>query len=106
MDDLLVRVERMLRDRWLRIALGWSVAFAYYVLVVLGEIGRTGSIVISAITAALALPFFRTRPLLSMGLAGTGILFVVGFMTNGYYVQDVTQQSAVLVAVFGGAISR
>lgn len=86
--------------------MGIVAAISYYGLVVAGEIGRSGSIVVSAVPAALVLIWFRGRPTVAMILAAVGVLLVAFLMTNGYYVQAVTQQCAVLFAIFGGALSR
>lgn len=100
-------VRQLVRDDpRLQTVLWIAAAGLYYALVVAGEIGRSGTIVATAIPAALVLVFFRDRPRLAMGLSAAGILAVASAMTNGFYVQDVTQQSSAAVAIFGAAISQ
>jgi signal transduction histidine kinase len=104
--DLIDRVRRLLgADPRFRAAALVVAAAAYYGIVVAGEIGRSGSVVLTAVPAALAIVFFRSRPILAMGLSAGGVLFVAWAMTNGLYVQNVTQQSAAAVAIFGAARS-
>ncbi len=104
--DHIDRIRRALRaDPRLTSAVVAVAAALYYGIVVAGEIGRTQSIIVSAVPAALAVVFFRTRPLLAMQSSAAGILLVAWFMTNGVYVQDVTQQSAAALAIFGAARS-
>lgn len=105
MDGLPDWIEPIVRDGRVRLVLALAVAVAYYVLVVAGEIGRTGTILITAVPAALSLIWFRTRPPLALGLSTAGVLSVLFVMVNGFYVQAVTQQSAVLVVIFGACIS-
>jgi len=104
--DHIDRVRRALgADPRLASAVAVVAAGLYYGLVVAGEIGRTQSIVVSAAPAALAVLFFRTRPVLAMQCSAVGIVLVAWFMTNGVFVQDITQQSAAALAIFGAARS-
>jgi signal transduction histidine kinase len=104
--DVIDRLHLALRaDRRLSAAVSVTAAGIYYAVVVAGEIGRTGTVVFTAIPAALVLVFFRARPLLAMALSAVGILALAFVMTNGWYIQDVTQQSAAAVAVYGAARS-
>lgn len=104
--DFIDRLQRVLRaDQRVAAAASVVAAGIYYVVVVAGEISRTGTVLITAVPAALVLVFFRHRPLLAMGLSATGILAVAFLMTNGWYIQDVTQQSAAAVAIYGAARS-
>ena len=105
MDDIVRRLEPGFRRPEVRLVLALAAAALYYGFVVAGEIGRSGSILLSAIPPALSLIWFRSRPALSLALAALGVLLLAYFMTNGSFVQNVTQQSAVLVALFGGAMS-
>lgn len=100
------RLRRRLRaDARLAVALSVVAAAVYYWVVVAGEIGRTQSILVTAVPAALVLIVFRVRPVLAMGSSTLGVLGVAWAMTNGFAVQDVTQQSAAAVAIFGAARS-
>jgi signal transduction histidine kinase len=104
--DIIERWRSRLRaDPRFAAALSVVAAVVYYWVVVAGEIGRTGSIIVTAVPAALVLIAFRVRPVLAMGLSALGILAVAWGMTNGLYIQDVTQQSAAAVAIFGAARS-
>lgn len=89
----------------MRVAFAVAAAATYYCVVVGGEIGRSGSIVVTAAPAALVLLFFRARPILAMALSALGILVVAWAMTNGFFIQDVTQQSSASLAVLGAALS-
>ncbi|WP_162850841.1 sensor histidine kinase [Amnibacterium kyonggiense] len=104
--DLLGWLKRQwVVDPRLRAAVWVVAAGAYYAVVVAGEIGRTGSIIVTAIPAALVLVAFRSRPVLAMGFSATGILLMAWAMTNGFAIQDATQQSAATFAIFGAARS-
>ena len=81
------------------------IAFLYYVLVVAGEIGRTGSIIVSAIPAALVLVFFLRRPTLAMALSAVGILLMAFFMVNNAGIQSAVQQVSAGAAIYGAAVS-
>lgn len=105
MDGLPGWIEPIVRNARVRLVLALACAVTYYLLVVAGEIGRTGSIPLTAVPAALSLIWFRTRPPLALGLSAAGLLSVVVVMVNGSYVQAVTQQSAVLVVIFGGCVA-
>lgn len=105
MPDLPPWALPLLRDRTARTALAVLGALLFYTLVVAGEVGRTGTVSVTALPAALALVWWRTRPALAMALSAAGILLLGFLMLNGFSVQSVLQQAPVVLAVLGGALA-
>lgn len=107
-DDLL----RVLSDRRLRVAVGTGTAVVYLSFVAEGEVGAV-TLIASALLA-VTIVLWRTRPGLSMWLAGAGIalgaivvgvLSLLGVVTFRATVPNIGPYIAVVLPILGGALS-